>query len=138
MKDKRAEKEMKRQAKLAKKAEKKGYLPAIIPQKAVGAVGAVLEAGKPVFEAVKPALVVAPVVTPMAVETPKNEPKMGGKTPQITPLKRGGETPPKTEKNQSVFVGFDTPQRAVTAGQWVVLYDGEVCLGGGEITEVNQ
>jgi tRNA-specific 2-thiouridylase len=29
---------------------------------------------------------------------------------------------------------FDTPQWAVTPGQSVVLYDGEVCLGGGIIT----
>ena len=28
---------------------------------------------------------------------------------------------------------FDAPQRAITAGQAVVLYDGEVCLGGGTI-----
>jgi tRNA-specific 2-thiouridylase len=28
---------------------------------------------------------------------------------------------------------FDTPQWAVTPGQSVVLYDGEVCLGGGII-----
>jgi tRNA-specific 2-thiouridylase len=32
-----------------------------------------------------------------------------------------------------VRVTFEKPQRAVTPGQWVVLYDGEVCLGGGEI-----
>ena len=32
-----------------------------------------------------------------------------------------------------VRVIFDTPQRAVTAGQWVAIYDGAVCLGGGEI-----
>lgn len=32
-----------------------------------------------------------------------------------------------------VRVTFSTPQRAVTPGQWVVLYDGEICLGGGEI-----
>jgi tRNA-specific 2-thiouridylase len=38
----------------------------------------------------------------------------------------------------SVRVTFKNSQRAVTAGQWVVLYDGEVCLGGGEITEVGE
>lgn len=32
---------------------------------------------------------------------------------------------------------FDQPQRAVTPGQSVVLYDGEVCLGGGIIETMN-
>lgn len=32
-------------------------------------------------------------------------------------------------------IDFDEPQRAVTKGQWAVLYDGEECLGGGEIDE---
>ena len=32
-----------------------------------------------------------------------------------------------------VKVTFDKSQRAVTPGQWVVLYDGVNCLGGGEI-----
>jgi tRNA-uridine 2-sulfurtransferase len=34
-----------------------------------------------------------------------------------------------------IKVDFATPQWAVTPGQSVVLYDGEVCLGGGVITQ---
>ena len=33
------------------------------------------------------------------------------------------------------MIDFAEPQRAVTPGQWAVLYDGEVCLGGGPIAE---
>uniref|UniRef100_UPI0005666DF3 aminomethyltransferase beta-barrel domain-containing protein n=1 Tax=Paenibacillus zanthoxyli TaxID=369399 RepID=UPI0005666DF3 len=32
-----------------------------------------------------------------------------------------------------LHVAFDTPQKAITPGQAVVFYDGEVCLGGGII-----
>lgn len=37
--------------------------------------------------------------------------------------------------NGRVRVVFDEPQRAVTAGQAVVLYDGEIVVGGGTICE---
>jgi len=37
-----------------------------------------------------------------------------------------------TEEN-GIHVAFDTPQRAVACGQSVVLYQDEVCLGGGVI-----
>ena len=32
-------------------------------------------------------------------------------------------------------VAFDTPQRAVSPGQAVVLYDGDLVIGGGTIRE---
>ena len=36
----------------------------------------------------------------------------------------------------SLEVVFDEPQKAITCGQALVLYDGEVVIGGGTITEV--
>ena len=39
------------------------------------------------------------------------------------------------EESGFARVEFDTPLRAVTPGQAVVLYDGELVVGGGTITE---
>ena len=40
------------------------------------------------------------------------------------------------EENGFARVEFDEPQRAITPGQAVVLYDGDTVIGGGVITEV--
>lgn len=40
------------------------------------------------------------------------------------------------EENGFVRVEFDQPQRALTPGQAVVLYDGDTVVGGGTITEI--
>lgn len=40
------------------------------------------------------------------------------------------------EENGTARVVFDTPQRAMTPGQTVALYDGDMVVGGGIITEV--
>ncbi|MFX5684476.1 aminomethyltransferase beta-barrel domain-containing protein, partial [Acinetobacter baumannii] len=37
------------------------------------------------------------------------------------------------DAGSSFSLAFDTPQWAVTPGQSAVLYDGDVCLGGGII-----
>ncbi len=39
----------------------------------------------------------------------------------------------RVDDDGGVEVRFDDPQRAVTPGQSLVLYDGEICLGGGVI-----
>lgn len=39
----------------------------------------------------------------------------------------------QTEDGDRWRIDFDAPQRAVAPGQYVVLYDGDICLGGGTI-----
>jgi tRNA-specific 2-thiouridylase len=40
------------------------------------------------------------------------------------------------QSNGTMIVHFEEPERAVTPGQAVVLYDGDVCMGGGTIDQV--
>ncbi len=42
----------------------------------------------------------------------------------------------RVQEDGSVRVTFDEPQRAITKGQAVVVYDGDLILGGGDITDV--
>lgn len=41
-----------------------------------------------------------------------------------------------TQNGETLTAVFDEPQRAVTCGQALVLYDGDTVVGGGTIIEV--
>ncbi len=44
----------------------------------------------------------------------------------------------RTDGGSSLLVSFDEAQRAVAPGQYVVFYDGDVCLGGAVIDEIHR
>jgi tRNA-specific 2-thiouridylase len=53
-----------------------------------------------------------------------------------TPSLMSSSPLPESKTSSAVLVKFERPQRCVTPGQFVVLYDDEVCLGSGPITVV--
>ena len=68
------------------------------------------------------------------ISMPQPEP---GKALRVTakPRYRAKEAPAAAimQEDGTVKVLFDEPQRAITRGQAVVLYDGELVVGGGTI-----
>ncbi len=68
----------------------------------------------------------------VAGESPAGEARLTAKTRY-----RQSDVPCQmwTRADNGVEVRFDDPQRAVTPGQSLVLYDGEICLGGGVIRD---
>lgn len=65
-------------------------------------------------------------------ETPKKPIKVCGRTRYHQPLTEGIA---EVLENGDVRIAFAEPIRAITKGQSVVLYDGEVVLGGGTIVQ---
>ena len=41
-------------------------------------------------------------------------------------------------RDDGLVARFDSPQWAPTPGQYLVLYEGETCLGGGVITDASE
>ena len=68
----------------------------------------------------------------ISAETPISPVKVSGRTRYHQPLTKGIA---EVLDNGDVKIVFDEPIRAITKGQSVVLYDGDVVLGGGTISE---
>ncbi len=54
----------------------------------------------------------------------------------IATRKTVGKYKAEVMKGRMVEINFNEPQRAITPGQAVVLYDGDIVLGGGVIQKV--
>ena len=61
--------------------------------------------------------------------------RISGRTRYHQPLTEGTA---EVLENGDVKITFDEPIRAITKGQSVVLYDGDVVLGGGCIMETEK
>ncbi|MGB5793010.1 aminomethyltransferase beta-barrel domain-containing protein, partial [Poseidonibacter sp.] len=68
----------------------------------------------------------------------EHPPKVGDKLmAQVRYRQQKQECTVTKTDGDKVLVKFDKPQRAVTLGQSLVLYDGKYCLGGGFISDYN-
>ena len=57
-------------------------------------------------------------------------------TAKIRYAHAGAEATVRQTDENEITVTFNTPQRAITKGQYVVLYDGDTVIGGGTIEQV--
>jgi tRNA U34 2-thiouridine synthase MnmA/TrmU len=53
--------------------------------------------------------------------------------PVFTGINSGGDPVNKKNIDIEIEIHFTNPQKAITPGQSVVIYEGEICLGGGII-----
>ena len=76
------------------------------------------------------------IATQMNFTTPKQMPQQFTCTAKFRYRQEDSPVTVKLLENNRAEITFEAPVRAITPGQAVVLYDGEVCLGGGTIDEV--